>query len=99
MSRTKTNRRIDREKCTRSNAATARLLILVKPAETVARDRPNSYLIRISYDVKNCAVLGGFYPLDLHKSSRHTQSHPIIVSDPQIPIVTTNFHAGDKCHL
>ena len=34
MSRTKTNRRTDREQYTRSNAATARLLTLVKPAET-----------------------------------------------------------------
>ena len=32
--RTKTNRRTDREQYTRSNAATARLLTLVKPAET-----------------------------------------------------------------
>ena len=38
MSRTKTNRRTDREQYTRSNAATARLLTLVKPAETLARD-------------------------------------------------------------
>ena len=34
MSRTKTNRRTDREQYTRSNAVTARLLTLVKPAET-----------------------------------------------------------------
>ena len=34
MSRTKTNRRTDREQYTKSNAATARLLTLVKPAET-----------------------------------------------------------------
>ena len=34
MSRTKTNRRTDREQYPRSNAATARLLTLVKPAET-----------------------------------------------------------------
>ena len=34
MSRTKTNRRTDRGQYTRSNAATARLLTLVKPAET-----------------------------------------------------------------
>ena len=34
MSRTKTNRRTDREQYTRSNAATARLLTLVKPSET-----------------------------------------------------------------
>ena len=33
MSRTKTNRRTDREQYTRSNAATARLLTLVKPAD------------------------------------------------------------------
>ena len=38
MSRTKTNRRTDREQYTRSNAATARLLTLVRPAETLARD-------------------------------------------------------------
>ena len=38
MSRTKTNRRTDREQYTRSNAVTARLLTLVKPAETLARD-------------------------------------------------------------
>ena len=37
MSRTKTNRKIDREQYTRSNAATARLLTLVKPAETFRR--------------------------------------------------------------
>ena len=41
MSRTKTNRRTDRERYTRSNGATARLLTLVKPAETLARDWPN----------------------------------------------------------
>ena len=34
----KTNWRTDREQYTRSNAATARLLTLVKPAETLARD-------------------------------------------------------------
>ena len=34
LSRTKTNQRTDREQYTRSNAATARLLTLVKPAET-----------------------------------------------------------------
>ena len=34
MSRTKTNRRTDREQYTRSNVATARLLTLLKPAET-----------------------------------------------------------------
>ena len=34
MSKTKTNRRTDREQYTRSNTATARLLTLVKPAET-----------------------------------------------------------------
>ena len=33
-SRTKTNRRTEREQYTRSNAATARLLTLVKPADT-----------------------------------------------------------------
>ena len=33
-----TNRRTDREQYTRSNAATARLLTLMKPAETLARD-------------------------------------------------------------
>ena len=38
MSRTKTNRRTDREQYTRSNAATAKLLTLVKPAETLALD-------------------------------------------------------------
>ena len=38
MSRTKTNRRTDREQYTRSNAATAGLLTLVKPTETLARD-------------------------------------------------------------
>ena len=32
--RTKTKRRTDREQYTRSNAVTARLLTLVKPAET-----------------------------------------------------------------
>ena len=41
MSRTKTNRRTDREQYTRSNAATARLLTLVKSAETLALDWPN----------------------------------------------------------
>ena len=35
---TKTNRRPDRDQYTRSNAATARLRKLVKPAETLARD-------------------------------------------------------------
>ena len=39
MSRTKTNRRTDRKQYTRSNAATARLLTLVKPAETFVRDQ------------------------------------------------------------
>ena len=34
MSKTKTNRRTDREQYTRSNAATARLLTLAKPEET-----------------------------------------------------------------
>ena len=38
MSRTKTNRRTDREQYTRSNAATAMLLTSVKPAETLACD-------------------------------------------------------------
>ena len=42
MSRTKTNRRTDREQYTRSNAATARLLTLVKRAETLAPDWPNT---------------------------------------------------------
>ena len=42
MSRTKTNRRTDREQYTRSNAATARLPTLVKPAETLARDWTNT---------------------------------------------------------
>ena len=42
MSRTTTNRRTDREQYTRSNAATARLPTLVKPAETLARDWPNT---------------------------------------------------------
>ena len=37
-SRTKTNRRTDREQYTRSNAANARPLTLVKPAETLVRD-------------------------------------------------------------
>ena len=41
MSRTKTNRRTDREQYTRSNGATAKLLTLVKLAETLARDWPN----------------------------------------------------------
>ena len=38
MSRTKTNRRTDREQYTRSNAMTARLLTLVKWVETLTRD-------------------------------------------------------------
>ena len=42
MSRTKTNRRTDREQFTRSNVATARPLTLVKAAETLARDWPNT---------------------------------------------------------
>ena len=42
MSRTKTNRRTDREQYTRSNAATARLLTTVKPAETLAGGWPNT---------------------------------------------------------
>ena len=42
MSRTKTKRRTDREQYTRSNAATARLLALVKPGETLARDLENT---------------------------------------------------------
>ena len=41
MSRTKTNRRTEREQYTRSNGATAKLLTLVKLAETLARDWPN----------------------------------------------------------
>ena len=46
-SRTTTNRRTDREQYTRSNAAaTARLLTLVKPAETLARDWPNTNELR-----------------------------------------------------
>ena len=39
MPRTKRNRRTGREKFTRSNAATATLLTLVKPAETLARHK------------------------------------------------------------
>ena len=43
MSRTKTNQRTDRKQYTRSNAAaTARLLTLVKPAETLALDWRNT---------------------------------------------------------
>ena len=42
MSRTKTNLRTDREQYTRSNAATARPFTLVNPAETLARDWPNT---------------------------------------------------------
>ena len=42
MSRTKTNRTTDGEQYTRSNAATATLLTLVKPAETLVRDWPNT---------------------------------------------------------
>ena len=34
LTNVKTNQRTDREQCTRSNAATARLLTLVKPSET-----------------------------------------------------------------
>ena len=45
-SRTKTNRRTNREHYTRSNAATARLLTLVKPAETLERDWPNTKMRR-----------------------------------------------------
>ena len=41
-SRTKTNRRTDREQYTRSNAANARPLTLVKPAETLVRDWLNT---------------------------------------------------------
>ena len=41
MSRTKTNRRTEREQYTRSNGATAKLLTWVKLAETLARDWPN----------------------------------------------------------
>ena len=36
MPKTKTNRKTDREQYTSSNAATAGLLTLVKPAETLA---------------------------------------------------------------
>ena len=42
MSRTKTNRRTDREQYTRSNAMTARLLTLVKWVETLTRDWLNT---------------------------------------------------------
>ena len=42
MSRTKTNRKTDREKYTRSNNATTTLPTLVKLAETLARDWPNT---------------------------------------------------------
>ena len=38
ISRTKTNWRIDKKQYTRSNAASARLLTLVKPAESLAHD-------------------------------------------------------------
>ena len=41
-SRTKTNRRTDREQYTRSSAANARQLTLVKPAETLVRDWLNT---------------------------------------------------------
>ena len=36
MSRTKTKQRFDKEQYRRSNAATARLLTLMKPADTLA---------------------------------------------------------------
>ena len=42
MSRTKTNRRADREQYIRPNAATVKLITLVKPAETSARDGLNT---------------------------------------------------------
>ena len=42
MSRTKTDQRTDREQYTRSSAATTRLLALVRPAETLARDWLNT---------------------------------------------------------
>ena len=42
MSRTKTNRSTDRERYTGSNAATASLITLVKPAETSAREGLNT---------------------------------------------------------
>ena len=42
MSRTKINWGTDREQYTRSNAATARVFTLVKPAETLACDWPNT---------------------------------------------------------
>ena len=42
MSRTKTNRRTDRQQYTRSNPATARLLTFVNLAETLAPDWPNT---------------------------------------------------------
>ena len=42
MSRARANRRTDREQYARSNAATARLLTLVKPTETLARDLLNT---------------------------------------------------------
>ena len=38
MSRTKTKQRSDKEQYRRSNAATARLLTLVKPVDTLASD-------------------------------------------------------------
>ena len=41
-SRKETNRRTDREQYTKSNAATARLLTSVRPAETLARDWPDT---------------------------------------------------------
>ena len=42
MSRTKTQLKTDREQYTRSSAATTRLLTLVRPAETLACDWPNT---------------------------------------------------------
>ena len=53
MSREKTRRITGREQYTRSNAATARLLTLVKLAETLARNWPNTNEQRENGDVNN----------------------------------------------
>ena len=53
MSRTKTNRRTDREQYTRSNAATARLLTLVKSGETLATRLTEQKRAKRNGDVNN----------------------------------------------
>ena len=65
-------------------------------------------IIRLSYDMKNYADLGGCYPskpkaeadntlLDLHNSSYHTQPHPIIAKYQQLWILNIFMAANELC--